>query len=65
MIFLREVQEMIASGVCAYFSSLENILQDVIMILTTAFIFLAPENTEVGTHLAAWAVFCAWVSKKE
>ena len=62
VIFLREIQEMIASGIWAYFSSLENLLQDLIMILTTCFIIVAPENTEFGTHLAGWAVFCAWVS---
>ena len=53
---------MIASGPWAYFSSLENLLQDLIIILTASFIAVAPENTEIGTHLAGWAVFCAWVS---
>ena len=62
VIFFREIQEMIASGPWAYFSSMENLLQDLIMILTASFIGVAPENTEVGTHLAGWAVFCAWVS---
>ena len=62
VIFFREIQEMIASGPWAYFSSMENLLQDLIMILTVSFIVVAPENTEIGTHLAGWAVFCAWVS---
>ena len=62
VIFFREIQEMIASGPWAYFSSMENLLQDLIMILTVSFIVVAPENTEIGTHLAGWVVFCAWVS---
>ena len=62
VIFFREIQEMISSGPWAYFSSKENLLQDLIMILTASFIAVAPENTEIGTHLAGWAVFCAWVS---
>ena len=52
---------MIASGLWEYFSSMENLLQDLIMILTTTFIAVAPEDTVLGTHFAAWAVFCAWV----
>ena len=62
VIFFREIQEVIASGPWVYFSSLENLLQNLIMILTASFIAVAPENTEIGTHLAGWAVFCAWVS---
>ena len=61
VIFLREIQEMIASGLWEYFSSMENLLQDLIMILTASFIAVAPEDTVLGTHFAAWAVFCAWV----
>ena len=64
VIFFREIQEMISSGPWAYFSSMENLLQDLIMILTASFIAVAPENTEIGSHLAAWAVFFAWVSTK-
>ena len=64
VIFFREIQEMIASGPWAYFSSKENLLQDLIMILTASFIAVAPENTEIGTHFAGWAVFFAWVSTK-
>ena len=52
---------MIASGLWEYFSSMENLLQDLIMILTASFIAVAPEDTVLGTHFAAWAVFWAWV----
>ena len=52
---------MIASGLWEYFSSMENLLQDLIMILTASFIAVAPENTVLGSHFAAWAVFFSWV----
>ena len=62
IILLREIQEMMVSGPWSYFTSTENLLQDLIIVLTVSFIAVAPINTEVGTHLAAWAVFWAWVS---
>ena len=62
IILLREIQELMVSGPWSYFTSLENLLQDLIIVLTVSFIAVAPINTEVGTHLAAWAVFFAWVS---
>ena len=65
IILLREIQELMVSGPWSYFTSLENLLQDLIIVLTVSFIAVAPINTEVGTHLAAWAVFVAWVSFSE
>ena len=62
IILLREIQELMVSGPWLYFTSKENLLQDLIIVLTVSFIVVAPINTEVGTHLAAWAVFFAWVS---
>ena len=62
IILLREIQELMVSGPWSYFTSRENLIQDLIIVLTVSFIVVAPINTEVGTHLAGWSVFFAWVS---
>ena len=58
---IREIVEMIRAR-SFYFSQYLNYFQIINIVLATIFVLIAPNNTLMGNHFGAWAVFFAWIN---
>ena len=61
MVVFRELIEVLVRGPREYFGEKENLLQFFICLASIGFLCLAPFHHVLGTHVAAWALFAAWL----
>ena len=58
---IREIFELFRARL-DYFKHYSNYIQFLNILLATAFLTQAPNDTLLGNHFGAWAVFLAWIN---